>query len=273
MGETAQNGFGQVKSGVLYDCEVIYDQINKKIYASILNEEGKRFSNVINLNEHLYLKRIFFCDSTSVTSTMYIDDFTWDIYEADQLTFNGAALKSGANNSANLDDEVSFTYQGASIKHDATVAVTKGGTTVDASEYTVTAKNNVYTVSFNELEKGGNYTVTLSGVKSLYDETIEDKSITFTAASTGVTATAPAVANDIASTTVTSYYSKGKNVCLLVALYDATGKITEVVTTEAVADAREGEPVSIDLSAKTYTTAKAFIWSELSKLVPIEIAQ
>jgi hypothetical protein len=63
-----------------------------------------------------------------------------------------------------------------------------------------------------------------------------------------------------------------KPVKLLVALYDSEGLLSEIVMSEdMICSTTEGTPLSVDLTGKTFSSWRGFVWRNLETLVPVEL--
>ncbi len=278
---TFTNKLFTAKANKLYDCEVIYDANAKICIASVTDEEGKQYTSNVSLSSYDVFVGPFFSAkgySSSPACDLYIDDFSWETMPA-AASIESAGIGWDNDTDASLDESVVITCSetlnqeqnigSAGTEPSVSVEITENGAPVQIP-YSLSTEANKLFVNLMDLEPGAAYVVTVSGIKTLRgDSLVVPVSVSFNTTQDSITATEPTKAGNIVSTTVDAPYVNGKKAMLVIGVYDASGKLIDVINKVGLAKRGENSTITMDVSAYSGAAMlRAFVWSDYNTLIP-----
>ncbi len=270
--------------GYLYDCAVIYDAAGKCFVVSITDEEGKQFTSQVDLSSvnadvaGPHFAHQSYSDSEEAYE-MYIDDVSWEVLP-DAAAVESAGISWENPDQASLDESVVIVCSepldqekcvgNAGIAPSVEVTIEADGAPAELP-YILSTEDNRLIISLMDLDPGVNYKVTASGITTLRgQELLVPVSASFTTTTDKVTAATPTKSGNTVSATVTAPYANGKEVILIVGVYDGQDKLIDVMNVAGTAT--RSEPVTLTADVSAYSSSggqlRAFVWSDYNTMQP-----
>lgn len=277
----SKQGFVIGDATTLYDVEAVYNPSTGKMTSVITDAEGKQFigtynGDTISGNPERFAFRNHIVKNDAPVA--YFDDFGIGTLNSNGPEFDEdeSGVLSGYKDAANLDETVVFVYD-RTINQQALAeaVVTLNDNVLSSDDYTITSKGNKVMVSFDGLTKNTNYTLKLQNVKDIISNTNNEiAQISFKTADGDFTLENLNLSDDgVLSVASTNYYTEGKPVVLILAIYNK--ELTMLKNVQAVtftADSRN-KVLSYDFSEllenkESDDVIKGFVWTDINTKTP-----
>ncbi len=200
----------------------------------------------------------------------YIDNYSHITDENVRPPYAVASVKSGFENSANLDETIEMEYTAsltANVASIAKVEVSTEGNIVE-TPFTLSGNANVLSLKFSDLKPATTYDIKVSDVIAAGMKA-DDAIYRFTTAPVYMEATKPQIVTTKITSHIKSYYEGEKPARLYAAFYK-NGILKDVRVLTAYVSGREGENVEFSLEGIQidYDSVRAYIWNDFSSQIP-----